>query len=86
MQIKDWLNYFNKNDVARITIIQRPDPRKNQVIFQKDKIDYNVEVKKIGYIEKSKYNEYLFSHNVYISLDLEGIGIAYLEALSYGCL
>ena len=86
LQIKDWLNYFNKNDVARITIIQRPDPRKKpSYISQKDKIDYNVEVKKIGYIEKSKYNEYLFSHNVYISPRFrEGIGIAYLEALSYG--
>ena len=44
-----------------------------------------MEVKKIGYIEKSKYNEYLSSHNVYISPRFrEGIGIAYLEALSYG--
>lgn len=86
LRIKDWLTYFNKNDVERVTIIQRPDPRKKPSnISLQDKLDYNMEVKKIGYIERSKYNEYLFSHNVYICPRFrEGIGIAYLEALSHG--
>ena len=86
LKIKNWLKYFNKQDIERITVIQRPDPRKKtSFISDKDKVDYNIDVKQIGYIEKEEYKKYLTSHNVYICPRFrEGIGISYLEALSHG--
>ena len=85
LKIKNWLKYFNKQDIERITVIQRPDPKKKpSFISDKDKVDYNIELKQIGYIEKEEYKKYLTSHNVYICPRFrEGIGISYLEALSY---
>jgi glycosyltransferase involved in cell wall biosynthesis len=86
LKIEDWINYFNKQDVEKITVIQRPDPGKNSsFISYQLKKEYNIVLKKIGYIEKSKYKKYLISHNVYICPRFrEGIGISFLEALSHG--
>lgn len=85
LKVKNWLNHFDKKNIEKITIIKRPDPRKQpSQISDQEKIDYKIKINEIGYIEKSEYEKYLSSHNIFISPRFrEGIGISYLEALSY---
>ncbi len=85
IKFDQWIKFFEKKDIEKITIINRPDPgKKISKISENDKILYNVNFLNIGYIERTIYLKYLEEHDVYICPRFrEGIGISYLEALSY---
>jgi glycosyltransferase involved in cell wall biosynthesis len=86
LKIRDWLHYFEKDEVEKITIIERPDPRKKASFVSNQEIkDFKIDIKKIGFVEKSLYENYLFNHNVFIAPRFrEGVGLSFLEALAHG--
>ena len=85
IKFSQWIKFFEPNELEKITIINRPDPgKKISLISKSEIINYKIEILNIGYVDKEIYLKILGDHDIFISPRYrEGIGIAYLEALSY---
>ena len=73
-------------DVNSFTYKSTPDPKKaKEVISEKDKQDYKMNIIESDFIPKKEYNDLLSKCNIFIApRKKEGVGLSFLEAIATG--
>ncbi len=82
----DWIYKFNSKDIAEIKYFNCPDPgRKSENIKENDKKKFKIKIINKPFMSKKKYINYIKNCDVFICpRKQEGIGMSFLEAISYG--
>ena len=92
IQLKDWLNFFDKKHISQIVYFPNPDQRSSNLYFKiphdsdrKLQGEYNIKYIDKQFLPKEEYLALIEKCNVFIApRKKEGIGLTIVEAISKG--
>ncbi len=82
----DWIKKFNSEDIKQIIYFNCPDPgRSSEFVKERDIKKYKVKIISKPFMSKKKYINFIKNCDVFVCpRKQEGIGMSFLEAISYG--